>query len=187
MSWELFCQNHNIPPRYQKARAANLAIPETDMGNYSQKLEQCIRNPQSLLLLGKSGRGKTYFLFALLHGLFAMGHIRHGDLRFFRCLDLDNALVEQYEQYRSNANFIKTLAEVPLLAIDDFGLERDTPKAERDYYNLIDQRNSFERITIISSNILENELHKTYGERISSRLKEYSIIDFNGPDLREVL
>ncbi len=189
MSWEEFCRLNadEIAPRYRKAHKDEIAIGDDERGTFRSKIEKLILKPRSVVLSGKAGRGKTYFLFAYLRALFEARRVFLGDVRFYRSVTLDSKFVEEFEKRKTVEHFIKDLAEVKFLFIDDFGLNRDSSKAERDYYDLIDRRISFERITVFSSNLDEKGIKNIFGERISSRLKECAIIEFNGPDLREVL
>lgn len=185
MNWREFCCNNSVPKKYVNASIRNLTIPNDDDGDsYQRKAMSFINNPCSVLLLGKAGRGKTYFMFSLIRGLFEMRNIRMGDIRFFRSISLDARLVSEFEAHRTVEHFINSISEVQYLFIDDFGLERSTEKAERDYYDLIDRRTSDERVTVFSSNLCETDIKNIYGERISSRLKECAIVEFQGPDLR---
>lgn len=187
MSWEEFCRMNasEIGPRYRQAHKSRISIPDDDLGPYRLKIEKIARAPRSLLLLGPAGRGKTYFMFALMRELFDTGVTSLGNLRFFRSTTLDNKMVEEFEKWKTIDYFVKSLAELDFLFIDDFGLDRETSKAERDYYDLIDRRVSFDKITVFSSNLDEKSIKKLFGERISSRLKSCVKIEFNGPDLRE--
>jgi len=187
MSWEEFCKlnTDQIAPKYQRAHKDKLIIPDDDRGSYKSKIEKLTEKPRSLLLLGEAGRGKTHFMFALLRALFEAKKARLGNVRFYRSPVLDSKLVSEFERWKTVDHFIKGLAELDYLFIDDFGLDRDTAKAERDYYDLIDRRTSFERVTVFSSNLDEQGLKKIFGERIASRLKECAIIEFTGEDLRE--
>lgn len=189
MSWEEFCRLNSaeIAPRYRKAHKDEISISDDERGTFRSKIEKLILKPRSVVLSGKAGRGKTYFLFAYLRALFEARRVFLGDVRFYRSVTLDSKFVEEFEKRKTVEHFIKDLAEVKFLFIDDFGLNRDSSKAERDYYDLIDRRISFERITVFSSNLDEKGIKNIFGERISSRLKECAIIEFNGPDLREVL
>jgi DNA replication protein DnaC len=185
MSWETFCNLNNVPPKYRVASVDNMTIPDDVRGTYRRKAQFLISRPCSTILIGKAGRGKTYFQYALLRALIESGKAPLHDIRFTRALDLDNRLVESYDRYSSVKGLIDQMVEPHFLFVDDFGIGRDTAKAERDYYDLIDLRTSFEKITVFSTNLDETALHKLYGERISSRLKEFTVIEFNGPDLRE--
>lgn len=184
MSWLDFCERNDVPIKYRNASIDNLMIPDDERGSYKKKAQILISKPTSCLLLGKAGRGKTYFQYALLRALIEKFKTPH-EFRFFRSIDLDARLVECYERYRSIRDFLESIVDPLFLFIDDFGMGRDTAKAERDYFDLIDQRTSREKFTVFSSNLPEDSLHRLFGERIASRLKECTIIEFNGPDLRE--
>lgn len=185
MSWDEFCHLNGIAPKYSRANKDSIRIPDDERGSYRRKVEILTERPRSLLLLGKAGRGKTYFMFSLLRALFEEKKASLMNTRFYRSIALDAKMVSEFEKWKSNERLISDLAELEYLFIDDFGLDRDTSKAERDYYDLIDRRTSFERITVFSSNLDEQALKKLFGERIASRLKECAIIEFNGPDLRD--
>ncbi len=189
MSWKEFCRLNAefIAPKYQRADKTQIKIPDDEKGSYSKKIDIIVEKPRSLLLLGKAGRGKTYFMFALLHALFDAGKATLYNTRFYRSINLDTKLVADFEKWRSVDQTVSYIAQYEYLFIDDFGLDRDTSKAERDYYDLIDRRMAFDRVTVFSSNLDENALNKLFGERIASRLKECTVIEFKGPDLREGL
>lgn len=187
MSWEKFCElnKEEIAPKYQRAHKDRLLIPDDSRGSYHSKIDYLVQNPRSLLLLGQAGRGKTHFMFALMRALFDNKKAFLGNTRFFRSTTLDTKLVAAFERWKTVDHYIKDLASLDFLFIDDFGLDRETSKAERDYYDLIDRRTAFEKITVFSSNLDEKSLKNLFGERIASRLKACAIIEFTGPDLRE--
>jgi DNA replication protein DnaC len=188
MSWEDFCNinSQDIAPRYRNATKDNLTIGDNETGSFREKIEKLTQSPKSLILSGKAGRGKTYFLFAYLRALFEARKANLGNVRFYRSVDLDIKMVEEQQKHNRVDHFIKDLSQVKFLFLDDFGMCRDTSKAERDYYDLIDRRTAFEKITVFSTNFDEKGLKNIFGERISSRLKEFALIEFNGPDLRGV-
>ena len=183
--WAQFCALHSIAPKYARAHIDLIDIPAASIGSYKSKALQIIDRPESLLLMGKAGRGKTYFMHALMRALFELKGLALHHLRFLRSVDLDRQLLESMDRYRDTSYLIHTLSDVPFLFIDDFGLERATNKAERDYYDLIDRRTSHERVTVYSTNLTEEKIKSIFGERIDSRLKECAVIHFDGPDLRQ--
>lgn len=185
MTWDKFCELREVPRKYRVASVDSISIPlDADGDCYKRKAMSFIKNPRSVLLLGKAGRGKTFFMFSIIRALFELRNVQLADLSFYRSIELDARLVSEFERWKSVDYFIKQLSDVNYLFIDDFGLERDTSKAERDFYDLIDRRTSNEKITVYSSNLDEASLKKVFGERISSRLKECAVVEFEGPDLR---
>lgn len=179
LSWKSFCEINNIAPSYSTSCVENLK-------NFSQEAAWFVSKPTSLLLMGDSGRGKTYFLFALLHALFDKRGIGLCEARYLNAAQIEERVDEELERYRSARGFISSLGEVPVLFIDDFGVERTRERAERNYYTLTNERVSHCRPTVISTNLTNQEISQKYGSRINSRLKTFKRLMFAGPDLRGV-
>jgi DNA replication protein DnaC len=187
MSWKDFCIRNDVPERYQNASIAKLILKDDERGSYKDKAYRIINTRRSALLTGAAGRGKTYFMFAIIRDLFERKKIYPADIRYFRALSLDATLSEYANNFKTVKPWLDTFIRIPFLFIDDFGLMRDGYKAERDYYDIIDTRVAHKLVTIMTTNLHEDELKDLFGERISSRLKEFVCVDFNGPDLRESL
>jgi len=185
MTWEKFCELNDVPKRYRIASIETLTIPDQDGVSFKEVAKKMVSSPFSALLLGKAGRGKTHFLYSILRGFLSVLGIPLYDIRYFRATDLDHRLLEEGKLHGSAKYFIKDM-DCGFLFIDDFGLGRTSESAERDYYDLLDRRVSHEMITIISSNLSEEMIKDVFGERIDSRLKSFSILEFKGADLRNV-
>jgi len=183
-AWSQFCDLNKIREEYRNACIETLKIPADSHGSFEEKASQILKNPKSLILIGASGRGKTMFMFALIRAFLENNLFGLCELRYFRSIDLENRLYPESGKYIESKYFIDDVASLPLLCIDDFGMERDTKKIERDYYDIFDQRYGKNRITIISTNLSGKDIRRVYGERIGSRLKCCTAIEFNGPDLR---
>lgn len=100
-----------------------------------------------VLIVGPCGTGKSHLAQALGHGA-----VRQGvDVAFLTCAQLTAALnaaraTGAYERK------LASLARVPLLVIDDFGLKPLRPPADEDLHELIAER--YERAsTIVTSNL----------------------------------
>lgn len=178
--WEQFCELNRVPPRLKNA---NLEVNEMMPASRAQLGEKWIIKPKrSLILTGDYGRGKTYFMFAILKGI-----IRRFGLaiaRFFRSKNLDDRIMDDLRTYGAASHFLGQLKEIPVLFIDDFGVERSSERAERDYFEILDERVAWERPTVISTNLSDEEVRDCFGGRIHSRLKESLWIEFEGKDLR---
>lgn len=184
-AWYEFCKLNSIFPRYRDVSIDTLIIPPNEDGEpFSAKAMRWINRPKSLILQGKAGRGKTHFMFALVKEMFVSKGLRIGDIRYFDHVDLDRRLQEQMIKYKSSRGLIEQLCETPILVLDDFGIDTGTQRHERDFYEIFNKRFGNNLITIISTNLDENEIHKAYGERIISRFKEAAVIEFTGQDLR---
>lgn len=184
-AWYEFCKLNSIFPRYREVSIDNLLIPANDDGEpFSAKAARWINRPRSLILRGRAGRGKTHFMFALIKEMFLSNGLRIGDIRYFDHVDLDRRLQEEMIRYKSSRGLISQLCEVPILVLDDFGIDTGTNRHERDFYEIFNKRFGNNLLTIISTNLDDPDMYKAYGERIASRLKESALIEFNGPDLR---
>lgn len=185
-AWYEFCKLNSIFPRYRDVSIDTLIIPPNEDGEpFSAKAMRWLNRPKSLILQGRSGRGKTHFMFALLKEMFITKGLRlYGDVRYFDYVDLDRRIQEDSYKYKSSRPLIEQLSEIPILVLDDFGIDTGTGRHERDFYEIFNNRFGNKLITIISTNMNENEMYKAYGERIISRFKEASVIEFTGQDLR---
>lgn len=179
MSWEDFCKINNVGIRFQ-----NVHISKCD--KISQRIidegiDWC-QKPKSLLIHGPAGLGKTHFTYCLVREairLFGLAAVRWTKSKM-----LDDRILADFSRYGDTAVTIRAYAEVPILFIDDFGVDRSTERTERDYYELIDSRWEAMVPTIITTNLTPELLEEKYGSRIFSRLKDSHWIRFEGKDLR---
>lgn len=183
MSWSQFCKLYDVPRKYLEASHLTLKIPPDSRGKtYQEKAETWLQEPFSLILEGPPGRGKTHFMYSLIRGLLLKRQI--SDMRFFRSKQLDDRILSELSSYGSSANIINAICEIEFLFLDDFGIETDSQRAERDYYDILDRRISNEMVTVLSTNLDSKDISRCFGSRISSRLKECVGIRFEGDDLR---
>lgn len=182
MSWEDFCKLNNVGVRFQNAQISRADQLPHDI--ITSGLAWC-QKPHSLVLHGPAGRGKTY----LTHCLIREAIRRYGlcSVRWTKSKTLDDRILKDFNQYGDSSYLIKTFIEVPILFIDDFGVDRSSERTERDYYELIDARWENVSPTVITTNLTPELLEEKYGSRIFSRLKDSKWISFDGlPDLRGV-
>ena len=81
------------------------------------------------------------------------------------------------------------MAEIDLLVIDDFGVNRGTEWEMETLYNLVDARYEAEKFTIFTANLdPKKEFSDISNQRIYSRIKEMCrIVELNGKDFRDEL
>ena len=138
----------------------------------------------NLLLVGGTGLGKTHLSTAVAKTLLDRGF----DVLYTGA----TALVASFEQARfgSSAGAPDTddtqrYFDCDLLIIDDLGTEVSNQFTVSSLYNVINTRLNLHRPTIISTNLLQDELRRRYWDRITSRLfGEYQILLFLGTDVR---
>ncbi len=176
MSWFDFCELNQIGSRFYhvKCDKQNAAIIASGMG--------WIAKPHSLVLHGNPGTGKTHFSLCLAkEALKAYGL---SEILWKKSKKIDTEILDEFNTYGTSKSAIKKYCDIMCLFIDDFGIERATERSERDFYEIIDTRWENDLITVITTNLSQPQIQKSYGDRILSRLKDSEWVKFNGPDLR---
>lgn len=137
---------------------------------------------QSLYLFGHVGSGKTYFSICLLRELIKKGK----NCLFINSLQLDKELLagSRGQGQFNEDHVIRRYSDCDYLFLDDLGVESDTPRVERQYYEIINSRIVNEKVTIITTNFDLEEISLKLGKRIASRLSGHYFIKFPDKDLR---
>ncbi len=134
---------------------------------------------QNMLVLGKTGLGKTWFL----HHMAV-----HADRKKIdTCLIRSTALFEAFFKHRMGEEIpLDFLKNAELLMIDDLGTEPITQNVTIEYFfDLLNYRMEEKKHTVVATNI--DDLQKRYDDRIYSRLKDTNrclTLRFSGQDLR---
>lgn len=143
---------------------------------------------QGMYLSGGTGSGKTHLACIILNELI----FRYGvDCRYAKItVDFLNALKDTYqkdsEYHGQERNIEMEFAEVDVLVIDDFGVQKETEWVNAKLYDLIDRRYEKGRITLLTSNFPLSDLKEKGANRIYSRLCEMIYeIKLDCPDFRE--
>lgn len=137
---------------------------------------------QSLYLSGNPGSGKTYFSVCLLKELIESQ--KHPWIIYTRSYEIDDELLVAVDE-RRELSVLQKYHEVPILFIDDLGVERVSDRIMRQYYSIIDTRINNFLPTVFTSNIPIEGIYKTLGDRIASRLEMAFEIKFPNKDLRK--
>lgn len=138
-----------------------------------------------LLLCGDLGVGKTGLTIGLVKRA-----LSDGRTAIFR--PMTELLGDMRSTFRSRdastpdeADMVRSLKEVELLALDDVGTERMTGWVQERMFDVLNHRYNERRRTIVSTNLGPDELGAHVGERIMSRILgmgwRYEIL---GPNLR---
>jgi DNA replication protein DnaC len=138
----------------------------------------------NLLLLGGTGLGKTHLSTAVAKTVLDAGH----DVLYTTAVGMLSAFeAERFGNASgpSDESDINRYYNVDLLIIDDLGTEVSNQFTVSTLYNVINTRLNLHRPTIISTNLMQEELRRRYWDRITSRLfGEYRILLFLGTDVR---
>ncbi len=139
------------------------------------------QKPRDLVLSGKSGVGKTFFLHAMATRLIERGC---GVLLISAYSFLDIARKDYLEQ----EDGMRDLMDAEVLMIDDLGSEPLMRNITiEQLFSLINERQRANLPTVISTNLNEQELRERYTERIVSRLTDRGnclFIPMEGRDIR---
>ena len=137
-----------------------------------------------MLLMGPSGLGKTFLMHAMAKRLLDRGY-NVLMMSAYRFLD-----VARKAYFSGQMGELDSLMEADVLLLDDLGSE---PLMENitivQLFNLINERQTAGRGTVISTNLNVRELRERYTERIASRLtdkRQCTQVVFMGDDIRRV-
>lgn len=137
-----------------------------------------------MLLMGPSGLGKTFLMHAMAKRLLDRG-FNVLMMSAYRFLD-----VARKAYFSGQMGELDGLMEADVLLLDDLGSE---PLMENitivQLFNLINERQTAGKGTVISTNLNLRELRERYTERIASRLtdkRQCTQVVFMGDDIRRV-
>lgn len=137
----------------------------------------------NLLLIGKTGTGKTHLSTAIARGVISEG--------FDVIYDTVQNIISDFEAdkfkpaYSAEPERSRKYLECDLLIIDDLGTEFSNQFTVSCLYNLLNTRQNRGLSTVISTNLGNEELQRHYDDRIYSRIVGgYTILPFVGRDRR---
>ena len=139
---------------------------------------------ESLLFVGRTGLGKTHLSLAIANEVAKSG----AAVAYTSAQDL----VDRSERVKFGRNtdgtdqeFVQGALSCDLLILDDLGSEYLNQFAASTLFHVINTRLLERRSTIISTNLIPQELQDRYSERLASRiLCSYSALPFVGNDIR---
>ena len=154
--------------------------PYVQMGKrYVNNWKQVKAENLGLLFWGDVGTGKSFLAACIANGLLDQG-VSVWMTNFTWILNKLSDL-----QVKERCQYIASFGKVDLLIIDDLGTENTTAFSTAAIGSLIDLRIVAAKQTVISTNFTFDDIKKTYGERIFSRLMgEYRVLALSGCDIR---
>lgn len=167
--------DRRIPPRFRDAMADDPAV--------TAWCDRFTEGPGSLLIVGKTGVGKTYQAFGALRRLAAAG------------VTVDWAATTAPNLYarlrpRDGVDTEAELAKftgAELLVLDDLGAAKTSEWTEEITYRLIGCRYDAMTPCLITSNVPVDQLRDALGDRVASRLTEMcQRVVLRGSDRRRV-
>ena len=139
-----------------------------------------------LLLLGESGRGKTFLSHCMAGELLESAH----SVIYYSAKDLFDRLADvKFRRGKAdpdeNAFDPAALTEADLLIIDDLGTEYANDFTVSEFFSILNSRVSAGKGMIISTNLSLKNLSDSYSPRIMSRIMEnFTLLHLFGKDIR---
>ena len=164
-------------PKVQERMKMILAMAKNYTRDFKEKRE-------NLLLIGKTGTGKTHISTAIARELIHKGY----DVIY----DSAQNIISDFEADRFRSNYGREenrsdkYLSCTLLIIDDLGTEFQNAFTVSTLYNLLNARQNSDLPTVISTNLSPEELRAKYEDRIFSRImgRGTKVLPFDGKDIR---
>lgn len=118
------------------------------------------------------GSGKTHLAISITNALIKMYDV---ESLYISSVNLLNEVKKTFQEKSENGTYelVNTFKRVPLLVIDDLGVENVTRWSEEMLTQILDERLGFKRPTIITSNFSFEELSREYpAGRVGSRIEK---------------
>ncbi|HEY8424261.1 MAG TPA: ATP-binding protein [Clostridia bacterium] len=156
---------------------------------YEKMKEYCVKFPNtnfnSIVFSGGTGTGKTYLISCIAAELASLGF----DVFFTTAFGLNNLFLKGHTAGpEDKLQYLEPVLECDLLLIDDLGTEPIYRNVTQEYLlNVINQRKSEKKHTLITTNLSLDDIFERYGERIFSRLNNKTdslFLYFRGKDVR---
>lgn len=136
----------------------------------------------NLLMFGMSGLGKTYLLNCIGNRV----HQRGGEVLKVTAYQLTERM--RASIFARDEQAFAELLQVPLLLLDDLGVEPTIPNVTiEQLFTLLNERSLSRLHTVISTNLQLDELTRRYTERVCSRMfdrQRTAVLAFEGTDVR---
>lgn len=137
-----------------------------------------------IVLYGNPGSGKTHLLIAMFREVCKV----YNWALYTKSDDLDRELLRSCNTIGDDeGRVVLKYQEVPILFWDDLGVERPNERIQRQFYSILDWRLSGKMPTVFTTNCSPEMLSERFGERIGSRFKLCTWLEFPKVDLRNDL
>ncbi|MFZ5823469.1 MAG: ATP-binding protein [Bacillota bacterium] len=183
------------PLREQTFERFDLTVyPAEDQPYMKKVFETCKRfahrvaqggYPDSLLLLGDVGLGKTFLASAIGNQAVAA---KRTVVYFTFSEFMDLLRLRKFEEEEEYREGFQRLLDADLIILDDLGAEKVTDFVGQELFNIINHRINRQLPMVISTNLTAGEIEESYGSRIASRLLNgFEALVLRGEDVRWIL
>lgn len=150
--------------------------------DYARSFDRHAHTGESMLMLGKAGTGKSHLASSILQAIMPA----HVGL-YTTAADLIDMVRETWrrDSDQSQARVLQMLATVPLLVIDELGVQYGSESERHTMFQIIDRRYRDRRPMILMANLKLTELQALLGDRVFDRLREVSrVLSFDWESFR---
>lgn len=140
----------------------------------------------SLLMMGKTGLGKTHLSLSIATKVIAKGYgVVYSPIQRL-CDRMENSKFSYLQEAKDKyAQELDSVLKCDLLVLDDLGTEFSSTFSSSLIGNIINTRLIENKPTIVNTNLDLKGLEKQYSQRIASRLGfSYKVLAFIGDDIR---
>ena len=133
----------------------------------------------SFFFSGGTGLGKTHLALAVLNKVMQKG--------FSVYYNSAGNIIKEMEKERfgrSTDSIEEEIEKADLIIIDDLGAEFSTPFSQAAVNEIVNNSILAGKAMIIISNLSVGQLEERYGQRVTSRLNGFEVIEFTGEDIR---
>lgn len=139
------------------------AMLETDVSRLSKPLIDKVLNHQlngrGLILIGKTGTGKTRSMWLLVRDLIVN---RGREVRVYEAMELKEMLGQAHNSRYGHKDMINGLCTCEILCIDDLGKEKATDAWEQDLFTIINKRMNYKKPIVITTNFIGASIAERY-------------------------
>lgn len=160
--------DHLCPPAYRETIFEKLPCPA--------KTERVLKwqyGPKGLVLWGPTRTGKSRSAYLLLHKYFHQGK----SICAYDCISFSEAC-EKHKYGSKSSEWLRTLAAVDLLLLDDIDKDRLAPHQEGKLFGVFDRRCAWQKPTIFTCNSngsqLMTDCFKKHGKEFVARMREFT-------------
>ena len=173
----------NFSLDYYRSSKEDYALMERNLAAAKEFAESVPPTYANLLMVGGTGLGKTHLSTAIARRVIERGY----EVKYESVQNVIAAY--EHDRFRSGREGddeeSRVYLDAELLILDDLGTELVNSFSVSALYHLLNTRINREKPTVVSTNLMQEELQAKYSDRIFSRLLgEYRILLFKGTNVR---